>query len=566
MVRNALVRLTTQARENSAVKLRKNQQQGLDIVNEIIAGRCAKNVIVSHVCPGGGKSYQAAIMARRLLQAGRADLFLWLSPRLSLQTQNAEAFNKIDDGLGYRLRVAKGKRSLLRPDEDSNYVGLSMTYQGAIACIAELREYLAGKRVFACYDEGHHLAEELGWWSILSPMNDQIMTDGGIVMPMSGTFERHEKEQVALLQYDLTADGYVIRADINYTMADCLADNAMVPVEFILGNAAVAYTTNEVPKERDLRTVEKRESSNAIRTALNTQYRDEFLRVATTDFVDWKEQFNNGAKMIVVCDSIEMACEVMPMVEAWGAKPVVATSRKLQDRSDETAEANISNFRKKKSIDTLVCVDMASEGLDVPAITHVVLLTRKQSLVYLKQAIARGTRLDPAAGDRKRFCRVFAMDTPMMQWLVRHYADQTPIELKQRMQEAKEAQEHRRRMSGSLLTPESSMLTEQRTGGIGLILTPEEKDMADAHRYMFPQYSDVEIVRKVRGFERQAALRQRLDSLITNVARRLYKSPATVREDVQKTLGKRVAIMMQADLHDAVAHVEGMLASLGAGA
>jgi hypothetical protein len=51
-----------------------------------------------------------------------------------------------------------------------------------------------------------------------------------------------------------------------------------------------------------------------------------------------------------------------------------------------------------RSVDALVTVAMAYEGLDVPAITHIAGLTHIRSKPWIEQMIARATRFDPGAG------------------------------------------------------------------------------------------------------------------------------------------------------------------------
>ncbi|MDH5774216.1 MAG: hypothetical protein OEZ57_04805, partial [Nitrospirota bacterium] len=60
----------------------------------------------------------------------------------------------------------------------------------------------------------------------------------------------------------------------------------------------------------------------------------------------------------------------------------------------------IKAFKRQGSgaIDCLITVAMAYEGLDVPAITHLICLTHIRTKPWIEQVVHRATRMDPLAG------------------------------------------------------------------------------------------------------------------------------------------------------------------------
>jgi len=77
----------------------------------------------------------------------------------------------------------------------------------------------------------------------------------------------------------------------------------------------------------------------------------------------------------------------------------------------------------------LVMVAMAYEGLDIPAVSHLICLTRIRSTPWIEQMTARANRIDPNGGPYERqFGYVFAPSDPLFKDIVsRIEAEQLPV-------------------------------------------------------------------------------------------------------------------------------------------
>jgi hypothetical protein len=135
--------------------------------------------------------------------------------------------------------------------------------------------------------------------------------------------------------------------------------------------------------------------NEALYTALKTQFAAHLLDECVGHWNEYR-QTHPRAKLLVVTAGIEDAKKYVEHLEAQNIAAAIATS-------DDSAQAarNIEKFKTVgglKSLDALVTVAMAYEGLDVPAVTHIACLTHIRSKPWIEQMIARATRFDSLAG------------------------------------------------------------------------------------------------------------------------------------------------------------------------
>jgi superfamily II DNA or RNA helicase len=136
------------------------------------------------------------------------------------------------------------------------------------------------------------------------------------------------------------------------------------------------------------------------------------------------------AKLLVVTANIEDAKKYVAHLLKNGIRAAIATS-------DDSAQAqsNIEAFKshgKRKSLDALVTVAMAYEGLDVPAVTHIACLTHIRSKPWIEQMIARATRFDSEAGPwEEQMAYIYVPDDRNMCGIIQSMQDEQITAVKQ---------------------------------------------------------------------------------------------------------------------------------------
>lgn len=377
------------------MSLRKHQIDMQKVVGKIIDGSPVKNIICK-VTTGGGKS-TIPIIAGKLLSAGLADAICWICPRSSLQDQ-AER-NYIDPFfrrlLNHKL-IIRSSTNENNPCRGTN--GFVSTYQaiGVDKNNTVLNDFMR-KRYVLVLDEYHHAEEEDGSWTkALVPLYEHA----AYRVLMTGTLSRGDGKKIAFTPYVLTDQGIVPSLEgnsdtaiIEYSRRDALAEQAILPLEFIFADGTAKWEKRN-GKIMDMR-LSKALSENArhaLYTALHTEYAEELLDLAVSHWKAHRRTTNRYAKLLVVSAGIKNAKQYTAELKKMGLNACIATS----DNSLEAIKA-IKAFKENR-VDILVSVNICYEGLDVPAISHICCLTNIRSREWIEQMAGRAVRIDPLGG------------------------------------------------------------------------------------------------------------------------------------------------------------------------
>jgi superfamily II DNA or RNA helicase len=376
---------------------RKHQDEFGQLCHAIASGESPDvRHIIGHITPGGGKSLLPLIAASQLIPK-IADRICWIVPRRSLQ-QQAESEFLAERGrtlLGHNHSV---RRSTSEADPCRGLSGFVTTYQAVGMGNAHLREEFAKRRYILVLDEPHHVEEGGAWEAALLP----LVQRAALTVHMSGTLERGNRRRIAFLPYRQTPDGEIIDLSqsastrgLVYTRRDALRDRAIIPIHFELMDGTAQWIGRDGETYSTTLSGAHKDTSEALYTALKTQFAVHLLDECAAHWNEYR-QAHPRAKLLVVTAGIDDAKKYLEHLKNAGIRAAIATS-------DDSAQAarNIEHFRshgKKRSLDALVTVAMAYEGLDVPAVTHIACLTHIRSKPWIEQMIARATRFDPGAG------------------------------------------------------------------------------------------------------------------------------------------------------------------------
>ena len=286
------------------------------------------------------------------------------------------------------------------------------TYQALAADTRKVnaREFRR-KRYLLVLDEPHHLEEGGVWHEAIQPLYDRAV----LRVLMSGTFERGEGTAIAFLPYATTDRGNRIdwdstesRAVIRYTLADALREQACIDLTVHYANCQATWLDAQ-GAEHHVESLAQagKQSAAALLTALKTEAALELL---CTGVKDWQmhRTTHPRSKLLVVAANIEQAQKYTAWLQERGVPARIATS----DDSTAAYQA-IKAFKRQGSgaVDCLITVAMAYEGLDVPAITHLICLTHIRTKPWIEQVVHRATRMDPLAGPyAKQRAYIYAPD------------------------------------------------------------------------------------------------------------------------------------------------------------
>lgn len=356
--------------------------------------------ILDHVVPGGGKTVTTGVIAKSFpsMKVGI------IVPRVSLMRQTVQT---MQEWFGVKLREVQGNSESLDPSRDSR--GWVTTYQTVINDPDLWANEIKRHDYILTLDECHHCNGGNGYDRAIA----SVIAKARIVNLMTGTLETSNNKQIGGIPYRQTAGGLIpnlpefngtgndsIDLYIRYSRRDALLEDAIVPMRFHWHDGPVEYENDGIVKKMRLNEAPDNEKSSAIYTALNTQLARDLL---WNGVQHWKANKRPQDKLLVVVDNQARAKQYRDLLLSWGVHSGLAIS------DEPEAHSQVQSFRESV-LPALVSVQMAYEGLDVPAISHLICLTHIRSRPWIEQALARAWRATP----NKIECHAFVPQDPMM--------------------------------------------------------------------------------------------------------------------------------------------------------
>ena len=359
---------------------RRHQAELARIADRIAQGDRIDRILVS-VTPGGGKSALPGILADRLIP-GFADRILWVVPRNALRDQGERDFPSWSR---YRIRAAGNELDPCRGTQ-----GYVTTYQAIATAPERHLANVSRGRWIVFLDEPHHVVSGGAWAAALEP----VLTCARLVVLASGTFARGDGLPIDGLDYGPDGrpnlDDAPGRAVVRYTRSDALREDATVPVSFRYLDGRTEW--EEDGERRSAESFDSDYAPQALFTALRTDYALELLDDCVADWRRYRREVYPRSKLLVVSPTIEQAQVYLGHLARRKLDALIATS-------DDTPGAHeaIARFKGRAlpSVDVLVTVGMAYEGLSVPEVSHIACLTHIRSVPWLEQCFARANRTAP---------------------------------------------------------------------------------------------------------------------------------------------------------------------------
>jgi superfamily II DNA or RNA helicase len=346
--------------------------------------------ILADVVPGGGKSMLPGLLAARLPRHRIG----WFVPRLSLARQAAIGMLK-DFGIEIR--------------ESGNDTNPSRGTRGFVATHAALtadpslwEDEFKRHPYLLIIDELHH-AKQLRSGEPNSLAAAIARLRYLVRLCMTGTLETNDNSLIYSVPYAGTSRGYELDLQafdgevIRYSRSSALSEGAIVPVEFHYHDGPVKWEDKDGIQECRLSDVVAEDEAQAVWTALRTDLADQLLANCISH---WR-QF--GDRLLVVTADQQTAKAYHAEIRRQGISCGLAISEA------DDAHSDIEQFRQG-GFQCLVTCQMAYEGLDVPAITHIACLTHIRSLPWILQMLARAWR----ALAEKSKCWAFVPNDPRM--------------------------------------------------------------------------------------------------------------------------------------------------------
>lgn len=371
---------------------------------EIIEAFKTRNELIAKLPTGYGKTLAAAGAYALLRHRGACNRMLYIVPRGSQARQAAESVPQELSLFGVKtqaIEVTRDPIHALRRHRDGTievYVTTVQALQSSPATDRTVKDLMQTGRWFVVIDEHHHYGEETAWSESVKALPARAM------LAMSATPNRHDGSDhfpdpdVTETYWDAAQSNYVKKLRLNayeYVVDAVTVDGRAMP-----------FTTEQIVAEAGSDTPEAIDRFVAARKMRwSPKYISPLVTYPLDRMVDLRTRGIKSQMLVqamscthaqMVCDQVRALLPENMKVDWVGTGP--------SGRGDKENEEVLRAFCPEKdavtgrrlwTLDVLVNVGMASEGLDSCDVTEVVFLTPANLTISNMQTIGRGARLMP---------------------------------------------------------------------------------------------------------------------------------------------------------------------------
>lgn len=331
------------------------------------------------VCtPGGGKTTGSLRIAHHALSERLVTRVVVVCPTENLRRQWADAAHQIGLSLDPRWSNSSGR------EVAGDYHGIVVTYQ-QVSYASAVFDKQCEEPTFVVFDEIHHAADQLCWGDALR----QAFSRAELRCALSGTPFRGDRFPIPFVEYEEGRS----RPDFSYSYAEALRDGICRPTYFPTLNGRARWLSRDGSLLDCwlLDDVRRHHESERLRTILDPSggWLRAALRAANDKLTEIRASGHPDAAALVLSIDQTHAKAIAGVVRKFtGQDPVLAISE------DPEASAKLKDFAGGTER-FLICVRMASEGVDLPRLRVGVLATNVQSELFFRQAVGRLVRVVP---------------------------------------------------------------------------------------------------------------------------------------------------------------------------
>ena len=364
-----------------------------------------------------------------------------------------------------------------------------------------------------------------------------------------------------MLTLDVDGGGVPV---IKYSRSQGLADRALISANVHTFDGPTSWRHDQQNKSvQSLRQATDEDASAALMSALKTGIGKKILEEGMAHFIGWKEE-NPRAKCLVVCTSIEEAKKHQRTLTLSGFPSQIATSE-----DSKAADDALRDFRRLDHCNVLVTVGMASEGMNVPAVDHVILLTRIRSVPWLAQCLARATRFDRHGKPwDDQIAHIFCPDDLVLQEALKKMGMEQVVIIPEPTEPAGRASArssphsnviplssevaYRRSLDLDSQREIEAIRIEESLASVGVTLTEEQVGQLLGQTEL-PKLLPTPITPAVE----QRGLRKRIEQMVRELARHHGMEPKELNKIIKNEFGKSRRDMTVADLDAVVFWLDG---------
>ena len=359
-----------------------------------------------------------------------------------------------------------------------DYLGVSLTYAGVSSSATELvLRKLIRPGAVVVLDEVHHAAEQRSWGAALA----KAFQYASLVIALSGTPFRSDGRRIPFIRYD---DNDVAVADFDYGYGHAVHDRICRPVNFHVRTGDVEWFSDEEYAAHFDDDVPDDVARQRLRAALapNHEHVQGSLMDAYERLLTLRQTEPDAAGLAICIDAPHARAVAAALTEITGEEPELIIS------AEASAHERLRQFRTSRR-PWVVSVRMISEGVDIPRLGVLAMLTTVRTDLHFRQAVGRVIRTRPAQPPQ-RPADVFLLGDPAIRKLAEQMEQEQRPGLKHRSVRASDIEPLPRGAQPEVITTGS---TSERDGLIvaGVHYTPQEVAQAQKMLEFLPPGTDI---------------------------------------------------------------------------
>lgn len=336
-----------------------------------------------NACPGAGKTILALTLAKYLIEQGRIDRIVVVSPSNNVKSGWVKSAHE-----HFNLQL---KDDVFSFGDERDFIGMSITYQAAASQDHRIRAFTAHFRVLAIFDEMHHCSEGETWGKrIFNALENSVFKFILTGTPWTSTgrpipFVKYTKEGELITGYDYHI-GQAIKDEVCRIPIFHSVDIDEVLIHDSKECESMHFNSftdcEDQQMENKLYELCRKGDGAISKLFLSADKELDNLRSSGVS------PFPAG---LIVADGIETAKKYQQLIYDLSGEraELVHSGTKLED--GRCSQEAIERFRKSTK-KWLIAVDMVSEGVDIPRLQVLIFLQRKMSKLFFMQVLGREIR------------------------------------------------------------------------------------------------------------------------------------------------------------------------------
>jgi superfamily II DNA or RNA helicase len=377
------------------LELRDCQQAALSVAMEKFSKASSPGrpiVVMLAKSVGSGKTIGTGAICSKMIALHGVTNIVIVSPTKNVQKSWAEVLSR-KFNLDIRVPQSNAELAGLRHGAECGY---STTYASVESSPIIHRRLAGSKKTLLVLEECHHIGFDIYGnptkWA--EKILEAFFGVADYVILLSGTPGRTDGGKIPFAEYD---ENEKLKMDYAYSYgravddgvvrrASCLPVNAKVDVEL----EGEIYSSSTAEDKSSLRTIVEREALGL--SGFNDLKGSGAWHIIAraTEELDRIRKTHPRAACLVVCDDINHANQVADMIRRSGRSVVVVHG------DVPSAQKHIESLVADGAggPEFIVAVQLIAEGVDIPRIRVVALLTRRATDLALTQIMGRAVRLD----------------------------------------------------------------------------------------------------------------------------------------------------------------------------